>query len=313
MAYGDGLIYRAVAARINAPPDLVNPVVASRGTSLRYGRIGFPALIWAAAGGHPPAMPYSQPVLTIVIAGAASAGAVAFFPAAGGLSAFLPFLAPGFPLAIAGGYAEILAIALSVWAVWFMVAQRPWVASMLLGVAVLTKENAVFVLAGLALWAMFRRRLRSAFILALSLIPVIGWYAYIAIRYGHIPPLDPYLRVTTTTVGPPVVSLARSLHHAASTESFVMTVLHLGLLVVALLIARHSLLGLIAAVASLQVLIVGPFGWKFIGDAARISSTFELFTILGFLAYLRPSWVDARLLLHEQTSERLTYASGHGA
>ena len=52
-AFGDGLLVRSVAARIGAAPQDVNSVVVSRGTSLRYGRIGMPAAAWLLAGGKP--------------------------------------------------------------------------------------------------------------------------------------------------------------------------------------------------------------------------------------------------------------------
>src|SRR5205809_6059297 len=69
MAYGDGLIYRYVASHLTTPPSQVDPVVSSRGSSIRYGRIGFPALIWLASAGHDSVMPWAQAALIVLSAG----------------------------------------------------------------------------------------------------------------------------------------------------------------------------------------------------------------------------------------------------
>jgi len=81
-AYGDGLIYRFVAAHIGASPaelEAFDPdrVVIDRGASLRYGRIGLPATVWAVSGGRASAMPWTQPIVIVIAAGAASAAVAA--------------------------------------------------------------------------------------------------------------------------------------------------------------------------------------------------------------------------------------------
>src|SRR6266550_685028 len=110
-AYGDGLIYRYVAGHLTTPPNQIDPVVRSRGTSIRYGRIGFPALIWFTAAGHNSAMPWSQAALIVLAAGAAGAATSILFPRAGPIGAALAFIAPGFSLSVVGGYGEVLAVA----------------------------------------------------------------------------------------------------------------------------------------------------------------------------------------------------------
>jgi hypothetical protein len=81
-AYGDGLIYRYVASHLTTPPSQIDPVVSSRGSSIRYGRIGFPAFIWITAAGQSSAMPYAQAVLIVILAGAAGAATTLLFPGA---------------------------------------------------------------------------------------------------------------------------------------------------------------------------------------------------------------------------------------
>lgn len=294
-AYGDGLIYRFVAAHIGAAPDELpafdpDRVVIDRGASLRYGRIGLPAAVWVVSAGQADAMDVTHPIVIVLAAGAASAAAATLLPGAGILVAALPFLAPGFTLSVAGGYAEVLAVALGLWAVSFALRDR-WVpAAAALTFGMLTKENAGAVLAGLALWLLLRQRYRPIVILAASVVPVIAYWLYIADRFGHIPPLDPYLREQTTTIGTPVVSLVHSFTEAYSTEAAVWAGLHVALAIFVIAIRRSSLFALIGSVAALQLLAAGPFGWRFLGDASRISSIFQLFVVLAIVAWRRPAW-----------------------
>ncbi|MGH8515010.1 MAG: hypothetical protein ACREV8_13925, partial [Gammaproteobacteria bacterium] len=111
-------------------------------------------------------------------------------------------------------------------------------------------------------------------------------------RFGHIPPLDPYLRETTTTIGAPVVSLIRSFTEAYSAESIVIAAIHLVAGAVAIVIIRSSLFALIGSVAALQLLSVAPFGWRYIGDATRISTIFEVFVVLAVVAWRKPAWTE---------------------
>ncbi|MFY9585881.1 MAG: hypothetical protein WAT66_00340 [Actinomycetota bacterium] len=293
-AYGDGLIYRFVAAHIGAGEADVarfdpDRVVIDRGTSLRYGRIGMPALVWLVSGGKASVMPTTQPIVMIVAAGFACAGVAALFPRGGPLSALLPFLAPGFPLAIAGGYAECVAVAFGVWAVWLALRDRWWPSALLLGAAILTKENAAVIMVGLGIWLLVRKRWQPAFILAAGAVPVVAYWLFIANRFGHIPPLDPYLRVATTTIGTPVVALIQSFTDAYSTESIVVALIHIAAGAVVIALLRSSIYALIGSVAALQLLAVGPFGWRFIGDATRISTIFEVFVILAIATRMRPA------------------------
>src|ERR1041384_2753677 len=74
-AFGDGVIVRSVAARIGAAPQDVNRVVVSRGTSLRYGRIGMPGVVWLLAGGRPGGVRYTPPLVVVLATGATTAAA----------------------------------------------------------------------------------------------------------------------------------------------------------------------------------------------------------------------------------------------
>src|SRR5687768_276568 len=106
MTVGDGEIYQYVAAHLAQDPEDVHPVVMERGTSLRYGRVGFPALIWLASAGRPSAMRYVQPILIVAAAAAAGAASATLVPRAGPLAPLVPFLAPGFSISVQGGFAD---------------------------------------------------------------------------------------------------------------------------------------------------------------------------------------------------------------
>jgi Gpi18-like mannosyltransferase len=229
-------------------------------------------------------MAVSQAAVLVLAAAAAAAAAASLFPRAGPLAAILPFAAPGFALSIVGGYAEPLAVAFGLWAIVFALKERIVASSVMLALAVLTKENALVIVAGLLLWMVARRRWRSAALLTGSLVPVIGWYAFVAGRFGHIPVLDPYLARAAEFPG---VGLFHSLTDATSTGSAVAAAIHVGLVVVVVLLARRSIYGLIASIAGLQVLFASPFAWKWIGDATRISVFIQLFAVLALFAWWR--------------------------
>jgi len=293
---GDGLIYRYVASHLSTPSADVHPIVRERGTSLRYGRIGLPITIWVVSAGKPAAMRFTQPIIMIAAAAAASAAAALLFPGAGPVAPILPFLAPGFPLSIAGGYAEALAVALALWAVVFALRRRWVFCGVMLSAAILTRENAAAVLVGLVAWMLWRRSNRAVPIVVASLVPVAAWYGFVKQRYGYFPPFDPYLRVTTDTVATPGIAIVHSFTDAASTRAGVTAALHLGAAVLAVLLVRRSLFALIATAASLQVLVSGPFAWRFVGEAARTAVFLQLFLALAIVAWRRPAWTDPRSL-----------------
>lgn len=285
MTEGDGLIYRYVAGHLAQDPADVHPVVVERGTSLRYGRIGFPALIWLFSAGRPEAMPYVQPILIVVAAGAAGAAAATLLPRAGPLAPLIPFLAPGFTVSLQGGFADAVAVPFVLWAVVFARRERWAPATVMLAAAMLTRENAGAVLVGIALWLLIRRRVAPVAGLALSLLPLVAWYGFVASRYGHIPILDPYLRVTTETIAAPGVAIWRSLTDSTASGT-VTAALHLALALVGFALWRRSIAGAVAAVCGLQVLAAGRFSFVYEGEAFRQFTLLQLFVIIA-LAWRR--------------------------
>lgn len=286
-AYGDGLIYRYVASHLTTSPSDIDPVVSSRGTSVRYGRIGFPALIWLASAGQNSAMPWAQASLIVLFAGAAGTATALLFPRAGPIGALLPFLVPGFSLSVVGGYGEVMAVALGLWAVILVGRARYWKAAGLLAIAMLTRENAGAVLVGLVVWQLIHRRPKPAAILLSSLVPLAAWYVFVDARFGHIPLLDPYLRTTTDTIATPFVAVWHSLTQGQA-ASIAAAAIHLTLALIAFWLWRKDVLAVVAAAAGLQVLSSGVFAWHFIGDAMRAFTFLELFLLLTLLRYRWP-------------------------
>jgi len=284
MAYGDGLIYRYVASHLTTPPSQVDQVVSSRGSSIRYGRIGFPALIWLASAGHNSAMPYAQAALIVISAGLAGAATAHLFQRAGPTGALFAFIAPGFSLSVVGGYGEVMAAALALWAVILTSRARYWPAAGLLAVAMLTRENAGAVLIGLMGWELLHRRAKGAALLLTSILPLAAWYVFIHERFNQIPLLDTYLRKTTDTIGTPFVAVWHSLTRGGA-GSIATAAIHLALALVAFWLWRKDILTIVAAAAGLQVLSSGAFAWHFIGDAMRAFTFLELFLLLSLLRY----------------------------
>jgi len=297
LGYGDGLIYRYVAANLTTPPEDIHPVVEVRGTSLRYGRIGLPILIWLGSAGQNDAMPYVQSAILVIAAGAAGAALVVMFPGAGPLAALAPFLIPGFVMTLAGGFAEALAVALVLWAVIMAMRERWWACAGLIAFALLTRENVAWLALGLFAWLILRRRYRGAAILTTAVVPLIGWYAVVAARFGHVPLLDPYLRTETDTVGVPLLAPIRSLIDGFATPSVIVAAAHIALAIVAFALAGRSMLGFLAAATAAQMLITGPFAWRFVGEGVRTAVFIQTFTLLALIAWRRPAWTAPEALV----------------
>jgi hypothetical protein len=284
MTYGDGLIYRNVAQHLAAPPAEADRLFADVGTDLRYGRIGLPVLLYAGSAGRASAMPYVQPILMVIAAGAAAAAVRRLFPTMGLYAALLPFAGLGLTASMLGGYQEPIAVALGLWAV-VSAREERWVrAAVLLACAMLVRENAAVVMVGLILWNVASVKRKGAAILAASIVPVAAWHAAVWSRFGTLPLFDPHLRANHE-LGPPFVALWRSLH-IRDPHVVAAIVVHGLLAAIALMIARRSDLGAIAAVSAFFVIWNGPPQWFNVGDGVRLQVFLQIFTILGVAATL---------------------------
>ncbi len=279
MTFGDGTFYRSVAADLDADRYDVEQSIAGSGAPIRYGRIGFPLVLWALSGGNSSAMNYVQPLLMVLSAAAIGIAFRVAGPAGGALGTAGAFVALGLPASLIAGVAEPFAIALIVWAVLALERQRPAWAALLLAGAVLVRENAVAVVAGLVVWELIRSRRRDALVLAFSVVPAAAWHAVVAVRFGHLPLLDPYLRDNGTDLAP-LIGTWRALTSLDLSASVVL-VGHLIAVVLALFWWRRSRAAIVAAANGLALLFVGPLTWVYPGDALRVASIFSTMFVLS--------------------------------
>ncbi|HEX9775719.1 MAG TPA: hypothetical protein VGB83_09090 [Actinomycetota bacterium] len=288
MTFGDGSIHRYVASHLDASAPEVPAEVAEVGASLRYGRIGLPALLFLASGGSPRAMRVAQPLLMVLAAAAAAAAVARLFPGRS-WSGLLAFLVPGFVVSLLGGYAEPVALAFALWGIERALGGRWIAAASLFAAAILTKETAGAFLIGSVAWAVGRKEGRRAAAPLLALVPVAGWYAVVRSRFGSFPPLDPYL-TGPTALGTPLLGPYRSIVEAFSTPAMLAAALHLAAGLALIAIARRSVFAASGAVASLQLVTTSPWLWRFVGDGFRTSTFIHAGAALGVVALVRPGW-----------------------
>lgn len=279
MTLGDGRLHRAVAADLDADRSDVSSLVAPSGASLRYGRIGFPAVLWAFSLGDSGAMRYVQPLLMIFCAAAIAIAARTLVPHGSWMVSLAPFVAIGLTASLAGGFAEPLAIALCLWAVVLAERDHPIAAAGALAAGILTKENAVAILVGLVAWEVLRKRPRRALALSIAVLPVAVWHTVVAARFGRLPLLDPWL-YESETVDTPFMGIWRAFQ-LIDGSAIAVLIGHLILACIATWWWRRSSLSVAAAVSGLGLLSVGTITWGYIGDAVRVASIFEVTFVLA--------------------------------
>jgi hypothetical protein len=282
MVFGDGRLFRAVASDLAGRNPQIQSFVKQSGSSLRYGRIGLPALMWASTAGRTGLMPYAQPALMIFSAGAIALAAYILLGARSVLTSLAPFVAVGLTVSLAGGFSDPVAIAAGLWAVVLAREERFWHAATVLSFAILTRESAAVVLVGLLMWSATRRDRRAAMILLASLIPVAAWYLAVAMRYGDLPIFDPW---TAHVAGSALNSLWSAVSSSAYASATVLSI-HLGLATLAFWHWRSSIFAAIAAASGVSILWIGTDVWRYIGDAVRVSSFLEVFFVLALVSRL---------------------------
>jgi hypothetical protein len=287
MTLGDGVLYRYVAQNLNAPRSQVLHDLDRHGTVIRYGRIGLPALLWVASAGRDRAMPYAQPALMVLAAGAIAAGARVLVPHRSPLFALAPFAAFGLTLSLTGGFAEPVAVAFALWAVVAARDGRALPAAALLAAALLTRENAAGFALGLFMWALLRGKRRRAVQLALCVVPVAAWHVFVGVRYGTMPLADPWLRIQVDNVGVPIAALVRALTRSPP-GAVVALALHLLAWIGAVAWARRNRMALIAAVSGIALLVTGSYPWRFIGDGLRLQAFLEVAIVMSLASAVSP-------------------------
>ncbi len=281
LTFGDGVLYRAVASDLDADASSVDPIVGASGPALRHGRIGLPALIWLLSGGQEAAMPFVQPLIMVLCAAGIAMVSVALLPGSTPIFGLAPFIAVGLTASLAGGFAEPLAVFLSLLGVLAIERDHRWGAAAALAGAIFARENSIVVVVGVVAWLVLQPRFRDAAAVATAVVPVAAWHMIVDARFGHLPLRDPWL-IDTGALGVPFLAAGRALGQV-SPAGIALIVVHLGLALVALRLWRRSPLWAVAAVAGPAALSVGEFSWRYIGDATRLSAFLEVFVILAVL------------------------------
>jgi len=156
----------------------------------RYQRILYPLVARALALGHPRLLPLTLYLSNLLALAAGMAVVIALLHRQG-LSPWWSLFAGLCPAAIMTIQYDLpspLAIALLLGAVAAYGGGGVIVASGLLALAFLAREDAVMVLVPLVAWDLWTRRsLRRAAILAASVAPFLAWQAFVTSRLGAVP------------------------------------------------------------------------------------------------------------------------------
>jgi hypothetical protein len=174
----DGQVYHLIA---HDPWMRKGSVEAIAGASFRYQRIFVPALAWILALGHDPWIhaAYFAVILAFVFLGVywtARFAARAGQSQAWGL-AFL--LAPATIISLDRMTADIALAALAVGFALYA-DQFDWRVAMILVCAALTRETALPIIAGYAIFLASQKHIRASLLAAATALPAAGWYVYLS-------------------------------------------------------------------------------------------------------------------------------------
>ena len=155
----------------------------------RSQRILYPFLSYVLAFGRADLLPFSMPAVNLL---AIAISALLLWRLVGIGSARAETLALymlniGFLVAVFFDVATPLCIALAVAGTYFHFREKPCKAAIMLALAMLAQENAAIVIAPLVLWLGWKKQWRSAFMIALSMLPWTIWQAALWQKYGTLP------------------------------------------------------------------------------------------------------------------------------
>lgn len=167
-------------------------------SSLRFQRIVYPGLAWVVSGGNASAVPWALVIVNVLALGALGGlgGAIA---RSSGRHATWGLLLPayfGFVFTLSRDLSEIVEVAFLVAGFLALRRDRRWLAAGLLAAAVLTRETALFAVAGIALWRLFAiatRRARPSTVDATWIVPPLAfgaWQLVVADTTGSLPATD---------------------------------------------------------------------------------------------------------------------------
>jgi hypothetical protein len=255
-------------------------------TAYRYGRIGVPLLVWALALGKGPALLVTFPLVYLagiaLLVGVSARGC----QQAGrspllGLLVLIP-LAPTAPEGLIYLVPEAMYTGLILLVYWCVGQRHPRAALVAAAGLLLTRETAALALAPLVLAALWRRDWRAVGGWTLSGVPLLLWYAWVRVRVGCWPFLDPAM-IHAQPYGWPfrgfllLASADPLLHH-------VVLMAWATLLTAWLLYAyRPSALGAAAAITASLLIVFGPGQATLPSEAVRLMGPMQILIIMALL------------------------------
>lgn len=257
------------------------------GTAYRMGRVLYPLLAWVLAAGQ------SGLVLTTLVVVAVAGFAASVFVAAvlaqmRGRPAVLGVVVVCTPFAIRWLFqpwavAEPLVLALLLGVAWAYMTDRRSLAIGLLALAILGRESVAVVLVPL-LWIEWRRvGARNAARWLLALVPYAAWVAWLGLRVGTLPFLDP-APSRRGALGWPLMPMVDVVTAPFGTWQGLAILAGVVTLVVAVFVALRSSWTPVTQMGlalSAVVACFGPSVWGLWGEALRVMAPAQALVLLA--------------------------------
>jgi len=262
----------------------------------RYGRIGYPLLIWALTRGQRNARPVAMVAINLVAVAAVAylAGLIVALVGRGGGMwwALAAALNPSLLIAVQKDLAEPLMMALTLAGLLLYLRRRILWAALLFAAALLTREVAVLFLLPLLAAEVWARRAWPAAALALSAGPYLAWQAVMARALGQSS-----ATATQGQFGPPLSGIDAAVRvalHAPDHRTYWATLMVVVAFVGAALVVsaiylwrRPDILtgGMVAH--GIAALCTGPAIWLGFDNIARVYGGLYLLTVFAYVRYRR--------------------------
>lgn len=166
---------------------------ADVGVAYRYGRILYPFLAWALALGRSSLVEWTMPVVYAASLGLMAACACALVASRGGspVRGLWVLLAPAMFVTIPIVFSDPVFVALALLVYVLDVRGHRLATYVAAAAMLLAREAAVLALVPLVWRDVRRRDARAVSSWALSVVPLVAWWAWVRARIGYWPPLDP--------------------------------------------------------------------------------------------------------------------------
>ena len=285
----DALYFRLVAEHPFGNAHALATHVASAGDAYRYGRILYPLVAWILAVGNTGWVHWTLPVVDLAALVVLAAVAAELVARRGRPveRALVILLVPGVWLTVAIAFSEVFVLALVLVLYLAVVDGRSRVAPFVVGaLALLARETAALAIAPLVLVALRDRRWRDVGAWALTVVPLVVWWAWVRHAVGQWPPLDPSVS-RREALSYPLGGVIRVIHEGAHADHFAAWALGAATVAGAIYVFARARWFPITAGALLYGLLIvcfGPNAMRFSGEAIRLMAPAQALTLLALAA-----------------------------